>query len=96
MQTNPQTQSMERQARQVSARTQRSVRLMVLSSQLNLEEQNLKALAVAMNIPDDVSKMEAKTALEDPTMKSYSLYFQFEIICEGMRETVQELQNDNA
>ena len=95
LQTNPQPQSIESQARQVSERTQRTAKLAALLSLLNLEEQNIKALAVTMNIPDDVSKMDAMKALDDPAVKSYSVYFQFKIICEAMRKSVQAMQNDN-
>jgi hypothetical protein len=94
LQADPRTLPIEVQAKQVAERTQRSAKLAALLSLLNLEEQNLKALAVTMNIPDDVSKMEATKALDDPTMKPYSVYFQFKGIYEAMLKSVQEMQPD--
>jgi hypothetical protein len=90
--TEPQSQSMEAQAKQVAESTHRSATWWALVS---LQEQNLNELAVAMKVPDDVSKMEAKTALNDPNMKSYSPYFHSKYAYELTRQIVQEQQNGN-
>jgi hypothetical protein len=52
--------------------------------------QNLDALGSALNVPDGISKMEAKKALHDPSMKQYERYFQFKAWYERMLPTPEE------
>jgi hypothetical protein len=51
-------------------------------------DQMLQALASAMHIPDDISKMEANKALRDPGVAQYLLYFQMKERYEAMREVL--------
>jgi hypothetical protein len=63
---------------------------------LYVARQNLEALASALNVPTDISKLGAREALDDPDLKQYQLYFRFKANYEATQQVLEQHDKENS